>query len=47
MGLNFLDEHGTNPSHPIILHNSPSGAVETCNLCSYLEKAAKDAKEGT
>ena len=43
-GIEFIDEDGTS-HHPIILHNSPSGAIERI-IYALLEKAAKDAKEG-
>jgi threonyl-tRNA synthetase len=42
--IEFFDEQNK-PVHPIILHNSPSGAVERV-IYALLEKAAKDAKEG-
>ena len=31
-GIEFVDENNT-VRHPIILHNSPSGAIETNSLC--------------
>ena len=43
-GIEFIGEDGSS-HHPIILHNSPSGAIERI-ICALLEKAAKDAKEG-
>ncbi|MGY5149328.1 MAG: threonine--tRNA ligase [Candidatus Nitrosopumilus sp. bin_68KS] len=43
-GIEFIDENNT-PQHPIILHNSPSGAIERI-IYALLEKAAKDSKEG-
>jgi len=42
--IKFVDEQNV-PQHPIILHNSPSGAIERV-IYALLEKAAKDAKEG-
>ncbi len=42
--IEFVDEQNV-PQHPIILHNSPSGAIERV-IFALLEKAAKDAKEG-
>ena len=39
-----MDEYGEKKT-PIILHNSPSGAIERC-LYALLEKAAKIQKEG-
>ena len=42
--IEFVDEQNV-PQHPIILHNSPSGAIERV-IYALLEKAAKDAKEG-
>ncbi len=42
--IEFIDENNK-PQHPIILHNSPSGAIERV-LYVLLEKAAKDQKEG-
>ncbi len=42
--IEFFDEQNK-PHHPIILHNSPSGAVERV-IYALLEKAAKNAKEG-
>jgi threonyl-tRNA synthetase len=43
-GIEFIDENN-HPQNPIILHNSPSGAVERV-IYALLEQAAKDAKEG-
>ncbi|HJJ23245.1 MAG TPA: threonine--tRNA ligase [Nitrosopumilus sp.] len=43
-GIEFVDENNT-AQHPIILHNSPSGAIERI-IYVLLEKAAKDIKEG-
>jgi len=43
-GIEFIDENNK-PQHPIILHNSPSGAIERI-IYVLLEKAAKDIKEG-
>ncbi|MGI9567437.1 MAG: threonine--tRNA ligase [Nitrosopumilus sp.] len=43
-GIEFVDENNK-ISHPIILHNSPSGAIERI-IYALLEKAAKDSKEG-
>ncbi len=42
--IEFIDE-SNKPQNPIILHNSPSGAVERV-IYVLLEKAAKDQKEG-
>ncbi len=42
--IEFVDENN-NKQHPIILHNSPSGAIERI-IYALLEKAAKDSKEG-
>ena len=42
--IEFFDEQNK-PQYPIILHNSPSGAVERV-IYALLEKAAKDAREG-
>jgi len=42
--IEFFDEQNK-PQYPIILHNSPSGAVERV-IYELLEKAAKDTKEG-
>lgn len=42
--ITFVDEDG-NKKHPIILHNSPSGAVERV-IYALLEKAALMQKEG-
>jgi len=43
-GIEFVDENN-NKQYPIILHNSPSGAIERI-IYVLLEKAAKDIKEG-
>ena len=43
-GIEFIDENNK-PQHPIILHNSPSAAIERV-IYALLEKAAKNAKEG-
>ena len=43
-GIEFVDENNT-VQYPIILHNSPSGAIERI-LYALLEKAAKDSREG-
>ncbi len=43
-GIEFVDENNT-VKHPIILHNSPSGAVERI-IFVLLENAAKDSLEG-
>jgi threonyl-tRNA synthetase len=43
-GIRFFDE-SNNPHHPIILHNSPSGAIERV-IYALLEKSALDQKEG-
>ena len=43
-GIEFVDESNT-PKNPIILHNSPSGAIERV-MYTLLEKAATDSKEG-
>ena len=43
-GIEFVDENNT-PKNPIILHNSPSGAIERV-IYTLLEKAATDSKEG-
>ena len=43
-GIEFVDENNK-PQHPIILHNSPSGAVERI-IYALLEKAASDSKQG-
>lgn len=42
--IEFIDE-SNKPQNPIILHNSPSGAVERV-IYALLEKAAKDQREG-
>ncbi len=43
-GIDFVDENNVK-QHPIILHNSPSGAIERI-IYALLEKAAKDSHEG-
>ncbi len=43
-GIEFVDEDGTK-KYPIILHNSPSGAVERI-IYALLEKSAKASKTG-
>ena len=43
-GINFVDENNS-LTHPIILHNSPSGAIERI-IYALLEKAAFDASHG-
>ncbi len=43
-GIEFVDENNK-AINPIILHNSPSGAIERV-IYALLEKCAKDAKEG-
>ncbi|QLH10730.1 threonine--tRNA ligase [Nitrosarchaeum sp. AC2] len=43
-GIEFVDEHNTR-KNPIILHNSPSGAIERV-IYVILEKAAQEIKEG-
>jgi len=43
-GIEFIDENN-HPQNPIILHNSPSGAIERV-IFALLEQAAKDIKEG-
>ena len=43
-GIEFIDENNV-AQHPIILHNSPSGAIERI-IYVLLEKAAQDSKEG-
>jgi threonyl-tRNA synthetase len=43
-GIDFIDENNTK-QNPIILHNSPSGAIERI-IYALLEKAAKDSHEG-
>ena len=43
-GIEFVDEDNAH-KNPIILHNSPSGAIERV-IYALLEKAAKDSKEG-
>jgi len=42
--IEFIDENNK-PLNPIILHNSPSGAIERV-IYALLEKAAKDSTEG-
>jgi len=42
--IEYIDENNK-PQNPIILHNSPSGAIERV-IYALLEKAAKDIKEG-
>jgi len=42
--IDFVDEHNQK-QNPIILHNSPSGAIERI-IYALLEKAAKKIKEG-
>ncbi len=43
-GIKYFDENNV-PHHPIILHNSPSGAIERV-IYVLLEKAALDQKDG-
>jgi threonyl-tRNA synthetase len=43
-GITFIDENG-DKQNPIILHNSPSGAIERV-IFALLEKSAKLMKEG-
>ena len=43
-GIDFVDENNVK-QHPIILHNSPSGAIERI-IYVLLEKAARDSYEG-
>lgn len=43
-GIEFVDENNI-AKNPIILHNSPSGAIERI-IYALLEKAAKDSQEG-
>lgn len=43
-GIKYYDE-GNVPHHPIILHNSPSGAIERL-IYALLENAAFDQKQG-
>ncbi len=43
-GIQFVDESGAKQT-PIILHNSPSGAIERC-IFGLLEKQARVQKEG-
>jgi threonyl-tRNA synthetase len=42
--IEFIDD-ANKPQNPIILHNSPSGAIERV-IYTLLEKAAKDQREG-
>jgi threonyl-tRNA synthetase len=42
--IDFIDDQNK-PQNPIILHNSPSGAIERV-IYTLLEKSAKDQKEG-
>lgn len=42
--IDFMDDTNK-PQNPIILHNSPSGAIERV-MYTLLEKAAKDQREG-
>lgn len=42
--IDYIDENN-HSQHPVILHNSPSGAIERI-IYALLEKAAKDSKEG-
>ncbi len=42
--IDFMDD-ANKPQNPIILHNSPSGAIERV-IYTLLEKAAKDQREG-
>lgn len=43
-GIEFVDENN-NTQNPIILHNSPSGAIERI-IYALLEKASADSKKG-
>ena len=43
-GIEFVDENNTS-KNPIILHNSPSGAIERV-MYTLLEKSAIDSREG-
>tara|TARA_B110000014_G_scaffold263450_1_gene260252 strand:- start:5031 stop:6881 length:1851 start_codon:yes stop_codon:yes gene_type:complete len=43
-GIEFVDENNTS-KNPIILHNSPSGAIERV-MYTLLEKSATDSREG-
>jgi len=43
-GIEFVDENNVR-KNPVILHNSPSGAIERI-IYALLEKAAQDIKEG-
>ena len=42
-GITFVDEDG-NKKHPIILHNSPSGAIERC-IYALLERTESNKKK--
>lgn len=42
--IDFMDDENK-PQYPIILHNSPSGAIERV-IYTLLEKSAKDQREG-
>ncbi|ABK76893.1 threonyl-tRNA synthetase [Cenarchaeum symbiosum A] len=44
-GIEFVDENNGR-QHPVILHNSPSGAIERV-IYTLLEKAAADSARGT
>jgi len=44
-GITYVDEKGER-SHPLILHCSPSGAIERC-VYAMLEKAYRDQQKGT
>ncbi len=43
-GIGFVDENNTH-KHPLILHNSPSGAIERI-IYALLENASSDARRG-
>jgi len=43
-GIEFIDEQNK-PQNPIILHNSPSGAIERV-MYTLLEKSSTDSREG-
>lgn len=43
-GIEFVDENNSH-KHPLILHNSPSGAIERV-IYALLENAARDARGG-
>ena len=43
-GITYVDDTGTK-SYPIILHNSPSGAIERC-IYALLEKSHRDQMSG-